>query len=145
MIQKFFDIKWVNPQIKSRVPRSKTAVFNCTTCGLYKYCKSPKMEYGGEGREGILFLAMSPWKTEDEKGTQLVGDSGQLLMEVLEELDFDLNIDGYKYNSVNCRTFTSYRDKYGRLRTKNRNPTTQEINCCRPRVIQTIKKLQPKR
>ena len=105
---------------------------NCTLCGLYKQCNSPKMEYSGEGRKKILVIGECPGKNEDDYGIQFIGDSGKFLKESLRELSISLNRDCWKINAVNC--FIS---------SENRTPTHKEIKACYPHVEKTIRKLKP--
>jgi DNA polymerase I len=106
---------------------------NCKKCGLYKRCKSPKMKVTGQGRKKVLIIAEAPGKKEDEKGIQLIGESGQLLRDYLEDFGIDLDVDCWKTNSIICRP------------KDNRKPTKVEIDCCRPNLIKTIIKLKPKK
>ena len=110
----------------------KKRVFGCEECGLFKNCKTPYMEPSGYGGRKILFLAEAPGAEEDKEGTQLIGEAGQLLREILEDLEFDLDVDGWKDNSVRCRP------------PKNREPKIKELNCCRVKVFKTIEELKLK-
>ena len=109
-----------------------TKSLSCSTCELYKNCKSPKMKPSGDGKKGIFVLSEFPGKVADEEGTQLVGESGQLFRKILNDFDIDLDRDCRKYNSVNCRTPDS------------RTPKPLEINCCRQRVFEEINIFKPK-
>ena len=115
---------------------SKTEIIgqtdNCQRCGLHKSCQSPRMGYTGLGEKGVLIIAEAPGKTEDEKGIQLVGQAGELLRRHLSNLGLDLDRDFWKINAVNCRP------------PGNRKPSATEIKLCKPRVIEAIKKLNPK-
>lgn len=115
---------------------SKTEIIgqtdNCQRCGLHKGCQSPRMGYTGQGEKGVLIIAEAPGKTEDEKGIQLVGQAGELLRRHLSNLGLDLDRDFWKINTVNCRP------------PGNRKPSATEIKLCKPRVIEAIKKLNPK-
>ncbi len=106
-------------------------IARCGTCGLYKYCKSPKMPPTGKGLKKILVVAEAPGEREDEKNTQLIGKSGQLLRRVLRKMNIDLDIDCWKTNAVICR------------REENKTPDDDMIEACRPNLIKTINKYQP--
>ncbi len=108
------------------------AALSCSDCGLDKGCISPYMPISGEGKKGIFILAEAPGKTEDEQNTQLIGDAGQLLRRKLEAHGIDLDRDCWKFNSVNCRP------------EDNRTPTKKELACCRKRVMEAIKEVNPK-
>jgi uracil-DNA glycosylase family 4 len=78
----------------------------------------------------ILFVAEAPGKTEDARGTQLVGPPGRLLREVLSELDLELE-DCSKTNAVICRP--------------PRNQVAEvHIDSCRPNLLKTVRTLQPR-
>ncbi len=102
----------------------------CAKCGLYKHCKSPKMEGSGRANKPILFVAEAPGKAEDARGIQLVGHAGQLLRETLHEIGIDLDMCR-KINAINCRP------------EKNRTPTSLEIDHCRPMVWNEIRSSAP--
>lgn len=104
----------------------------CEKCGLYKTCKTPRMEVAGEGRKRILILAEAPGKSEDFYGTPLVGDSGQFLKKKLRIRGISLNKDCWKANVVSCRP------------PGNATPTQQQIKCCHPNIEKIIRTLKPK-
>ena len=104
---------------------------DCIKCRLYKECITPKMKESGKGGKGILIIAEAPGKTEDKKGTQLVGEAGQVLRDVLNEFDIDLDRDCWKTNAIACRP------------PKNRTPTKREIKCCNSRMMKAIKEKKP--
>lgn len=113
-------------------PRNNLSQLDCTACGLYKGCQSPKMAPSGEGKLGILVVAEAPGKTEDEKGIQLIGEAGQVLRRAMKEVGLDLDRDCRKTNAVCCRP------------PKNRVPRPKEINCCRSRLWKEIEEFKPK-
>lgn len=101
----------------------------CGRCGLYKTCHSPKMKPTGHGEYKVLFVGEAPGKKEDQKGVQLIGESGQLLRDTLRDLHYDLD-EGWKTNAVICRPpGNKIDDKY--------------IECCRPNLLKTIRDLKP--
>jgi DNA polymerase len=112
--------------------RPVSTIKQCGKCKLYQTCITPKMKPSGEGKKGIFILAEAPGKTEDERGTQLVGQAGKRLKYSLKKFGIDLHKDCRKYNSVNCRP------------PKNATPTDSQIDSCRPDVIKEIKRFKPK-
>lgn len=112
---------------------------NCLECGLFKLVKSPKMPVTGEGRLKTLILLEAPGKTEDDLGTQLVGDAGQFFRGKLEERSLDLDRDFWKQNAVCCRTFV----KKGNFE-KNRTPKRKELKLCRQNYLDFIDKEKPR-
>jgi uracil-DNA glycosylase family 4 len=129
----FFTREEIETQAVRKIEESAA---NCIECGLYNKCRSPKMEFHGEGRLNCLLLAEAPGGQEDEYGTQLVGPTGDFFKNRLLKYHFYLKRDFYRLNAVNCRPSNP---KGG-----NRTPTPHEINCCRPMVLRTINELTPK-
>jgi uracil-DNA glycosylase family 4 len=90
------------------------------------------MKPHGKGARKILFIAEAPGKEEDERGLELVGESGQLLRETLKHIcNIKFNRDCWRTNSVVCRP------------PKNKTPSKAQIEACRPNVIRAIKKFKP--
>ena len=104
----------------------------CETGGLYRTCKRPKMPPSGDGGKGVLVVAEAPGALEDARGTQLVGECGQLLRRVLDNLDIDLDRDCWKTNACACRP------------PSNETPLPKQILACRPKVFEAIKARKPK-
>jgi DNA polymerase len=88
------------------------------------------MEPTGEGRERVLIVAEAPGAKEDQKGTQLVGKSGQLLRRHMYDLNWSLDKDCWKTNAVICRPpDNKMQDRY--------------VEYCQPNLLQTIDELKP--
>ena len=105
-------------------------IARCGSCGLWKKCHTPKMKVAGRGKIPILFVGEAPGETEDRQGAPFLGDAGQCLREMLHDLDFELD-DAWVTNAAICR------------------PPGNEINddiidACRPNLVNTIKRLQPR-
>lgn len=104
---------------------------DCKSCGLYRGCKTPKMEPHGKGKLGIAVVAEAPGKSEDELGIPLIGKAGQLLRSRLRKFGIDLDEDCIKLNVLQCRP------------PNNRKPTNDELACCAPRVREQLTKFSP--
>lgn len=129
MNQGFF----TNSQMVSRSKKTRKSLAKCGSCELHKNCLSPKMPPHGECKKGLMVLAEMPGAREDKLNKQLVGKSGQYLRRKLRRLhDIDLDRDVVKHNATNCRA------------EKNRDPKANEIDCCRPFVLNTVGKYKPK-
>lgn len=113
------------------VSKSPLLTATCKECGLYKACKSPKMNPTGEGKKRILILGENPGKNEDEQGMQFVGKSGQLLRNILKDMNLDLDRDFWKTNATCCHSIN------------NETPTALQVVACRSRVMQCIKEYDP--
>lgn len=111
-------------------------VRTCYSCGLYKGIITPKMKPFGNFRLGIMNIGEAPGETEDEKGKQWQGRTGQLLKRTYAKFGIDLFEDCININAVNCRPI----DKDG----KNRIPTNNEIEGCRNSIFNYIKQYRPK-
>lgn len=121
----FFDLPAVSRQ------RGAT----CAACGLYKFVRSPKMEAFGKFNRRILCIGEAPGETEDIRGLPWQGKVGRRLQNAFKDLGFDLFDDCLSTNSTQCRPQT----KSG----ANRTPTSNEIACCRNRVLSTIEESRP--
>lgn len=126
--------------LKPIIPSSKVLSRNklepgpplCSKCKLFRDSKNPRMETGGKGKLNIMLVGQNPGKQEDRLGDQFIGKIGEFLRNTLDdEFDLDLDEDFYKENGVACLT------------PDNRTPQAKEINSCRPRIIQAIKKIKP--
>ena len=112
--------------------RKTPTMARCNVCGAHRSCNTPKMPVTGRGERGVLIVAEAPGKEEDRQGTQLIGQSGQLLREVLGEIDVDLDRDCWKTNAVICWPGEG-----------NPTPSLQRIQQCRPNLIKAIQELKP--
>lgn len=104
---------------------------SCEDCGLSHDCITPHMPLSGKGRRKVLIVGEAPGKEEDRKGTQFVGPSGQLLRDILANLDLDLDRDFWKINAVNCRT------------PHNETPNPIQIAGCRKNVMEAVERYKP--
>jgi Uracil-DNA glycosylase len=103
----------------------------CSMCTLdreERYLKHPKMLASGTEKPLIYILGEAPGKQEDELGKQFIGASGALLRENIPKT----LLDSIRFNNtINCHP------------DKDRDPTTLEIECCRPRLVKDIEESQP--
>lgn len=106
-------------------------VARCGACGLYKVCKTPKMPPSGKGEKKILIVAEAPGKDEDEKGIQLVGNSGRFLTDTLHKVGIDMRTDCWLTNALICRPPDNIIDD------------NEKIDHCRPNLLKTIRELKP--
>jgi uracil-DNA glycosylase family 4 len=110
--------------------------FSCASCGLYKYALTPKMLPYGNFKKKIMVIGEAPVHEDDRKGKPFHSRGGRLLQQKFKQLGINLFEDCISLNAVNCRPT----DKKG----ADRGPTNQEIACCYPKVLQAIRKYQPK-
>lgn len=111
----------------------------CKACSLFNaQIQAPDMLPSGSNEPIIYVLGEAPGKTEDIEDEQFIGKSGQLLRRNLSKFFPDLYQDkvrnkGIRFNNcIRCRPSNS-----------NRNPTDQELICCRKSVEKDIEKTKP--
>lgn len=100
--------------------------------GVRKTCKVNPRFVSNPDKRRILIIAEAPGENEDRQNSVLVGRSGKLLDQLLQEtgLDkYDIKID----NPVKCRPIKIEDGKH-----KNRTPTDKEIESCRPYLTDTL-------
>jgi DNA polymerase I len=127
----FFTTNDFETNTEIEIDKSKLAP-DCMQCGLYKKCKSPKMKYTGNGNKKILIINEAPSEEDDEYGTTLVSEEGQILKKKLLSVGISLNKDCWRMNAVSC------------VPSKWDGSNKKEINYCKPYVEKIIHELQPK-
>jgi uracil-DNA glycosylase len=118
----------------SSLPTAKKSIPllpRCGACGLFKQCQSPKMPPTGKGRRKVLIVGEAPGKNEDVHEQQFVGEAGQRLQRTLDKIDVEMRKDCRFTNAIICRP------------PRNRTPTGDEIDHCRPNLMNAIKEFQP--
>jgi uracil-DNA glycosylase family 4 len=118
-------------KIDRRAPPAELYKNGCISCPLHVYdrvLKHPKMPAKGTGNPLIYILGEAPGGQEDEMGEQFVGASGSLLRGHIPPQYFEFI---RWQNVVNCRP------------PENRNPTPDEIEFCRHRIVSDIEKTKP--
>jgi DNA polymerase len=102
----------------------------CKKCDLWKFRKNA---VAGEGpiNAKIFFLGQAPGRTEDLTGRPFVGPAGKFLDKLLE-------IAGIKREKV----FITGSVKC--FPPKNRKPTVEEIEACKPYLLKQIETIKPK-
>jgi len=101
---------------------------NCSKCTLNK-CKRIKPR--GSLNADIMIVGEAPGRLEANMGIPFVGDSGRDQAQFLLKVGID-ELDCYLTNIVMCRP------------PDNRDPTAEEIACCRPRLLTEIETVNPK-
>ncbi|MBC8490044.1 MAG: uracil-DNA glycosylase [Bacteroidetes bacterium] len=109
----------------------KEEVLNCNKCSLSKTRNSVIF---GEGNSyaPIVIIAEAPGKDEDLQGRPFVGYSGQLLDKILDACGFTRTRHVYISNILKCRP------------PGNRTPLPEEIELCKPFLLQQIELINPK-
>ncbi|WP_346291082.1 uracil-DNA glycosylase [Sphaerothrix gracilis] len=86
----------------------------------------------GNPQAPIMIVGEGPGQNEDEQGLPFVGRSGQLLEKILASVRLSTEQHVYICNVVKCRP------------PGNRTPTTDEVNACRPYLMEQIRLVDPK-
>jgi DNA polymerase len=85
----------------------------------------------GNPQASIMFVGEAPGFYEDRQGEPFVGAAGKLLTELLQSIGLQRS-DIYIANVIKCRP------------PNNRDPLPDEINTCKPFLLQQIELIQPK-
>jgi uracil-DNA glycosylase family 4 len=104
----------------------------CGKCGLYKDCKSPKMEPSGSGGKSVLIVGDAPGETEDKRDRHFIGEAGLYLREVLDSIGVDLELDTWTTNALICHP------------RWDKPPDSKQIGYCRPNLTATLAKTKPR-
>jgi DNA polymerase len=105
-------------------------VRTCALCGL---CELRDRAVPGEGTgvSGIMLVGEAPGRKEDESGRPFVGSAGKNLDLGLREAGIE-RADCFVTSIVKCRP------------PKNRDPTLQEKEACRPYLLEQIRTVRPR-
>jgi len=104
---------------------------SCQRCGLAAG-RTHAVVGRGNPKADIMIVGEGPGQNEDEQGLPFVGRSGQLLEKILASVKLSSETDVYICNIVKCRP------------PENRAPTTQEMDACRPYLLEQIRMVDPK-
>jgi uracil-DNA glycosylase len=101
----------------------------CTNCALAE--GRTNVVFGsGDPRADVVFVGEGPGQREDEQGLPFVGPSGQLLEELLGEIDLTRDAV-YIANVVKCRP------------PNNRDPRAEEIDACKGYLRTQLQLIDP--
>jgi len=125
------------------IPEFRDEWGNCQRCDLGAERK--RLVFGdGNPRADILVVGESPGPTEDETGLPFQGDAGNIVEQFLENVGLDRDNDLYLTNTVCCRPTVEVEDeRTGKLRLENRPPSKIEREACKPRLLETIYRVDP--
>jgi uracil-DNA glycosylase len=102
----------------------------CHRCGLGA-TRTHAVVGRGNPQAPIMIIGEGPGQNEDETGKPFVGKAGQLLDKILESVKLT-EADVFIGNIVKCRP------------PDNRTPTQEEMDACRPYLIEQIRMVDPK-
>lgn len=110
---------------------------NCTACELASTRNELVFGDGPEDAD-IMIIGTGPGKDEDAKGVPFVGDSGDILKLFAKDSGLKLK-DTFRTNIVCCRPFIINPKGW----KEDRDPTEPEIRACAPRLVETIRIVDP--
>lgn len=107
---------------------------SCLSCHLCELAKSRTNVVFGEGNEQakIMFVGEGPGEMEDKTGRPFVGNAGEMLTKIIENVLGIRRNEVYIANIVKCRP------------PNNRVPTPSEIASCKPYLEKQIELIAPK-
>lgn len=104
-----------------------------------RHCQACRLSQGrtqvvfgtGNPNASIMFVGEAPGFYEDKQGIPFVGAAGKLLTELLESVGLSRS-EIYIANVIKCRP------------PNNRNPHPDEVETCKPYLLQQIQLIKPK-
>ncbi len=112
------------------LPELSTSLHDCQRCKLST--GRTQVVFGtGNPQASIMFVGEAPGFYEDREGIPFVGAAGKLLTELLQSIGLE-RTDIYIANVIKCRP------------PNNRDPLPEEIDTCKPFLLQQIELIQPK-
>ena len=112
-------------------PELKSAVKNCTACGLRAGCTQTVFGVGDENADWLL-VGEAPGAEEDRLGEPFVGQAGKLLDNMLAALGLARGRNVYIANVLKCRP------------PGNRNPEPIEVATCSPYLRRQVELIRPR-
>ncbi len=108
-----------------------TSLHNCQRCKLAKMGRT-KVVFGvGNPHASVMFVGEAPGFNEDQQGEPFVGAAGKLLNDLLQSASLSRS-DIYIANVIKCRP------------PNNRDPEPDEVETCKPFLMQQISMIRPK-
>lgn len=109
----------------------KDSLHDCQQCKLAKQGRTQVVFGVGNPQASIMFVGEGPGFHEDKQGEPFVGAAGKVLNKLLESVGLSRE-DIYIANVVKCRP------------PNNRDPESDEVETCKPFLMQQIQLIQPK-
>lgn len=107
------------------------SLHNCQRCKLSKLGRSQVVFGVGNPHASIMFVGEAPGFHEDQKGEPFVGAAGKLLNDLLASAGLSRD-QIYIANVIKCRP------------PNNRDPEQDEVETCKPFLMQQIQMIRPK-
>ena len=107
------------------------SLHNCQLCKLAKLGRTQVVFGVGNPHASIMFVGEAPGFNEDQKGEPFVGAAGKLLNDLLASAGLSRD-QIYIANVIKCRP------------PNNRDPEPDEVETCKPFLMQQIQLIRPK-
>jgi DNA polymerase len=107
------------------------SLHNCQRCKLAKLGRTQVVFGVGNPHATIMFVGEAPGFFEDQKGEPFVGAAGRLLNDLLQSAGLSRD-EIYIANVIKCRP------------PNNRDPEMDEVETCKPFLMQQIQMIRPK-
>jgi DNA polymerase len=107
------------------------SLHNCQRCKLAKLGRTQVVFGVGNPHASIMFVGEAPGFHEDQQGEPFVGAAGKLLNDLLVSAGLSRN-EIYIANVIKCRP------------PNNRDPEQDEVETCKPFLMQQIQLIRPK-
>lgn len=120
----------IPPGTYSTMEQIKEHCNRCHRCGLGATRKNAVV-WRGNLEADLMIIGEGPGQNEDETGLPFVGKAGQLLDKILASVNLT-EADVIIGNIVKCRP------------PENRTPTQEEMDACRPYLMEQIRMVDPK-
>ncbi len=117
-------------RVSSQLDTLRIEAESCTRCALAE-TRTNVVFGSGSPHAAVMFVGEAPGKDEDLSGEPFVGAAGRLLAELLGEIGLTRD-DVYIANVLKCRP------------PGNRDPRTEEIDCCKGYLRSQIELISPR-
>ncbi|MGH9425697.1 MAG: uracil-DNA glycosylase [Terriglobia bacterium] len=107
------------------------SLHNCDRCKLAKLGRTQVVFGVGNPHASVMFVGEAPGFNEDQKGEPFVGAAGKLLNDLLASAGLSRD-EIYIANVIKCRP------------PNNRDPEPDEVETCKPFLLQQIQMIRPK-
>lgn len=107
------------------------SLHNCDRCKLAKLGRTQVVFGVGNPHASVMFVGEAPGFNEDQKGEPFVGAAGKLLNDLLASAGLSRD-EIYIANVIKCRP------------PNNRDPEPDEVETCKPFLLQQIQLIRPK-
>jgi DNA polymerase len=107
------------------------SLHNCQRCKLAKMGRTQVVFGVGNPHASVMFVGEGPGFNEDQQGEPFVGAAGKLLNDLLQSAQLSRS-DIYIANVIKCRP------------PNNRDPEPDEVETCKPFLMQQIQMIRPK-